>query len=539
MIVLGDISGIQSYLFDVAEAGGGQARRLRARSFFIQLLAEAAALRVLRALEWPIDSDHFVLSGAGKFLLRGPSSPQNDKQLESVEQEMSAWLLKEARGELRVSLAAAEIEVSETAAYMAALASLERKKLRSWSPLQTQSWDPTHLVLDPLDQPCALCGHAKAAKHETDSDTGNQRKVCDRCAADHDMGRRLPQAKWLVISHSLTQADYQAFDLGFNLSTERVVEITPRTVKVANLVEPETRPDWCPADRFLNRRLIAYVPTEKGQPVWFTDLARKSRGDCLLAVLKADVDWLGRAFSQLLSSNTELTPVSRFSDELDEFFSGQLKQEMEAGSDSRWRSIYTIFSGGDDLLLIGPWDVMADFAGRVQGLFDQKFRSRDLTLSAGMALIKPKRPVKNAVAETAGLLEQAKAGGGAGPEGKNRFAAFGQVWKWEHHETILNCARQLANWVTQGKAQRGWLHTLLQLAEARRGDPERDKSPDLLATSRLAYHVSRNYAPNSDIRRWGDKLMERFDNLDDPEVHYLPAILRYALTATRAPREED
>ncbi len=29
MIVLGDISGIQSYLFDAAEAGGGQARRLR------------------------------------------------------------------------------------------------------------------------------------------------------------------------------------------------------------------------------------------------------------------------------------------------------------------------------------------------------------------------------------------------------------------------------------------------------------------------------------------------------------------------------
>ena len=31
MIVRGDISGIQNYLFDVAEAGEGQARRLRAR----------------------------------------------------------------------------------------------------------------------------------------------------------------------------------------------------------------------------------------------------------------------------------------------------------------------------------------------------------------------------------------------------------------------------------------------------------------------------------------------------------------------------
>ncbi len=51
MVILGDISGIQNYVFDVvAEEGGGQAQRLRARSFFVQLLSEVAALRVLRAL---------------------------------------------------------------------------------------------------------------------------------------------------------------------------------------------------------------------------------------------------------------------------------------------------------------------------------------------------------------------------------------------------------------------------------------------------------------------------------------------------------
>ena len=45
MIVLGDVSGIQRYLFDVAETGGGQARRLRARSFLVQALVERAALQ--------------------------------------------------------------------------------------------------------------------------------------------------------------------------------------------------------------------------------------------------------------------------------------------------------------------------------------------------------------------------------------------------------------------------------------------------------------------------------------------------------------
>jgi CRISPR/Cas system-associated protein Cas10 (large subunit of type III CRISPR-Cas system) len=81
MIVLGDISGIQNYLFDVADAGGGQARRLRARSFYVQLLAEAAALRMLRAVGWPCDDRHFMLAGAGNFLLQGAAPADAHRRL--------------------------------------------------------------------------------------------------------------------------------------------------------------------------------------------------------------------------------------------------------------------------------------------------------------------------------------------------------------------------------------------------------------------------------------------------------------------------
>ena len=186
MIVLGDISGIQTYLFDVAEAGGGQARRLRARSFFIQLLAEAAAIRVLRALGWPLNPDHFVLSGAGKFWLRGSKTSQIGATLEALRAEMTDWLLKETRGELRLSLSWAEDLESEVAAYLAAAASLERNKLRSWAP--QGSWDPSRLALQPLDEPCFLCGHAVAVETETDSDTREQPRVCGRCAADRQIG---------------------------------------------------------------------------------------------------------------------------------------------------------------------------------------------------------------------------------------------------------------------------------------------------------------------------------------------------------------
>ena len=79
MIILGDVSGIQRYLFDVSETGGGQARRLRARSFLVQLLVDCAALRVLDSMGWSLGASHFLFSGAGKFILQGSGEPARIK----------------------------------------------------------------------------------------------------------------------------------------------------------------------------------------------------------------------------------------------------------------------------------------------------------------------------------------------------------------------------------------------------------------------------------------------------------------------------
>ena len=89
--------------------------------------------------------------------------------------------------------------------------------------------------------------------------------------------------------------------------------------------------------------------------------------------------------------------------------------------------------------------------------------------------------------------------------------------------------------------ERGWLHTLLGLAEARH--PER-RTPGDRAAARLfgdgpdQHHVTRNYHRNTAARDWAERLIKDFDDPTHAGIRYLPAILRYALTATRAPAEE-
>jgi CRISPR-associated protein Csm1 len=539
MIVLGDISGIQNYLFDVADAGGGQARRLRARSFFLQVIPDLAAIRVARELGWSFAS--LRMAGAGKFVLQGAGPADADSRLRRLDAELSLALLSEARGEVRLSLAWSDEAGSEADQYRSARSRLQQSKSRPWSAVATRDtgWDVATLVLLPLDTPCELCRHQRSEAEEWDDDAGVTIQLCGRCKHDGELGRSLPRARWLIVRNEPVTGSQETLGLHWEVSSADAVAADESILGVANLAEPEQPPPRLLRDKFWKRRLMCRVPTDpSGVAVWFEQIAKQSRGDALLGVLKADADSVGSLLETMLAASPTLGPLSSMSRQLDDFFAGRLKDELDSCAD--WQSIYTVFGGGDDLLLVGPWHVMFDFAEKLDELFQTGFKRWGLTLSAGLALAKWKRPVKFAAEHAEELLDQAKQVVAVGEAtAKDQLAALGQVWKWKHHRAIFAEAKKLTRWVDGDIMPRGWLHSLLELAESRFGDPVTNRLPDQLATARLAHHVARNYRRGSEVRRWGDDLVADFDTQARVETRYLPAILRYALTATRNPSKED
>jgi CRISPR-associated protein Csm1 len=286
-------------------------------------------------------------------------------------------------------------------------------------------------------------------------------------------------------------------------------------------------------------RLARHVPVDEHQrPIEFLELAMRSRGAPMLGVLKADADSLGAAIGRCLDQAADLTPLRALSTRLEDFFASQLDQQMR--QDIRWKNLYTVFSGGDDVLLVGPWDITLDFADHMRQLFARQFQEEQLTVSAGMAIIKPKFPIRLAAQQAEDLLIKAKSE--AAPHTstpKDQCATLGGLWKWERHDAIISAGKRLADWVDNGPLQRGWLHTVLELALLRRGEaPGRDPglSP-AMATSRLAYHVGRNWPKSGPPRDWIDRIASEFDRFETSthvDTIYLPAILRYALLATRS-----
>lgn len=532
MLIVGDVSGIQDFIFDLPEEQGGQARMLRARSFYVQILTEVIAFRVQRALG--LGRESLLFCAAGKFVIEGVGDPESLRPRLAGEREaIEGWLARETTGALQIALACHADErgtASPAERYDAAMAELQRHKLRSWATVATGGgggWLPERLVLQPRRR-------------------GQEVETFRR------IGAALPSAKRLLVMddpEAVMAADEEGpvFGLpGFSATLRDEAPASAPVVLKADFGRAFAERRRGEAAEIL-RPLARHVPRHPdGSPVWFEELARAARGAPCLGVLKMDADSLGLVIRDRLRAAADLRELGRFSAELDDFFAIELTNLLEG---KEWEATYTVFSGGDDLLLVGPWDRALDLAREVERRFRDRFGASGLTISGGLAVVRYRYPIRRAAAQAEELLERAKTTVAPGAGAKNQIAALGQVWGWRDHAMVVTSGKRLAGWVEAGVARRGWLHTLLQFTLLRRGDvPKTSRAQQLAATARLAYHVDRNYPARGDrdperqtLRAWIDRILDgfdRYDDVDDPELVFLPAIVRYALLATRTDSQE-
>ena len=569
MLIIGDLSGIQDYLFDVASEGGQQARRLRARSFYIQLVAECLALRMLHAAE--CSKEHLLFCSAGKFLIEAPAlSTAQQQKVQAEARQLNEWLFQNTNAQLRLSLVINESAGTPQNRYEAAIQHLQVEKSRPWANVVASAgeWNTSTLRLASIGEPCVLCKRRKGVvAEEADVAADQARLICRQCEDDRRLGKDLPRNEkmWVVLS-DFAETEAAIEMPGWFVKLEQQKPFTHRGPLLHLTAQSQSAKDDEP--NIYSRALTRHIPRNEADNTAkdFRTIAGLAKGDKLLGVLKADADSLGNFINGLLAKASDLAPLSQFSRELDDFFGVTLDRTIRKEYSD---SIYTIFAGGDDLLLVGPWNVMFDFAGVVNEMFWQKFGKHGLTLSAGITLIKPKRPINHAVERAEELLHLAKTQPAPkAAASKNQLAAFGQIWKWQDHAAILAAAKQLTSWMDDKEnkvAERGWLQTLLRLAEQRRQGvlatqqlAEQAALDDLakarlveqrqqgvMATSRLAYQVARNFPNSKDrnpdrraLRQWADRLVTDFETADYLETIYLPTIVRYALTATRSVNTE-
>ncbi|MEZ6127783.1 MAG: type III-A CRISPR-associated protein Cas10/Csm1 [Planctomycetaceae bacterium] len=571
MIVSGDISGIQTFITDVRHTGGGQARRLRSRSFYVQMLCEAAAVEVLTTLDWPINSDSIVMSAAGHFVLQGESS-QPDAILQQLERRLNQWLIDEMQGDIRLALGWSRAADTMDAFREAAMAvDIARSRPLASALCGGGRWDSAAMLLPPLDTPCPICGQRKADVEETDPESQSVRVVCVRCHSLHRLGAQLTDVgrAWLVMNRaeddrtgwSPTHESVPAFSLRVSLSSRFP---NPNTaVAVSNIDDPKIGINGPFAAKWLSRPLARYVPENPdGSTLSFREMAQRAGresgwrgkrcGDAKLGVLKADGDGMGDFWSTVLANAGDLAQYSACSRAFDQFAANQLNNVLACASRESdemrqgYQHIYTVFSGGDDLLFVGPWNTILDFAGELQQMFRQHVSqlggsdSPALTISAGVALVKPGWPIRRTVEAAEDLLEFAKQrpANGHGVS-RDQIATLGSVWKWAEHATVIDAGKRWAGWVSDGKLDRGLLHTIREMNEAQRGhrnvaNDATGRSNERLAAARLDYIVTRRVSkPWKEFDTEMEILRKQFENPVRADIVHLSSVLQYAILATK------
>jgi len=546
-LLVGDLSGIQDYIFDITTIGaGGVARRLRARSFFVSLLSDGVSHLVADRLNVPLGN--VIMASGGKFYLLAPSLGQMEERVKTLQAEIDGWLRAEFNGEIGANLAqicfsgqqfSASDEQHEGFGDVMTKLSFRlntQKRRRGMTVLQDgDGWIEGDFAIE-RDfwgrDACQSCGKFPATVGE----------ICEQCDRDVALGKVLPRVRYVSYYRTAPARKHIRLPGGYAavVFPEGELSEVGEAYLVAKLNDPDLQELRAYPATF--RYLANYVPLgDYGAQLSFEDIAGKvEKGRHLLGYVKADVDYLGILFAQGLRRDEggcdTAAHVAALSRELDLFFSGWMQYTLSHKQE--YQNFYTIFSGGDDLFLVGPWDKAADLAREVHDQFTAFVSGNpDITLSAGLLFTKDRYPIARAAEDAERVLEQSKDRESPDATGKRRsrdqLTVLGDNFHWCEAPAIFGEIEKLmarSEFLTSA-----FLYDLVEYGRLYRLWAEEGKIDGLRYKALFAYNIARNLRKGDEyVFRWADALMQslhgRQENLT---MRHLGLIATYLLFTRR------
>lgn len=574
LLVGGDISGVQDFIYTIASKGA--AKTLRGRSFYLQLLTESALRFVLRRLELPYTN--VIYSGGGNFFLL--AAPSARDKLPEIRAELSHILLHQHGTALYLALGCAEVPEDGfqpgklPQSWDAMHAAVNQAKQQRYAELGAEAYEkvfsPAKFGGNP-DKTCSICGNDQLETQKF-SDVEGQKRICTFCESFQQIGEELPHSKFLAlgwVEPSPQPADTAQNALAeLGLTYQLLDENEPVTLTAKRMalwaLEDVKNGKWPPSKvpvahflryaanktpivtseaeaREINARLSESDRQEDpaicGRAKSLTHLqAQTSGGFEYLGVIRLDVDNVGEIFKHGLGDLATLSRIAALSSQMSLFFEGWLKQICE--QPERRERIYTVYSGGDDAFLLGPWDLMPALAQEIAREFAEYTGNPKITLSAGMSFIGGKYPIYQAAEDAHKALEKAK-----DLPGKNAFNFLGESWSWDKFNLVeAKCARVIRI-VTELNGPRAIIQVLRELAEQKSKKQKTSQQevwgPWQWRGAYLLKRMEERASNNKELAAAVKTIREELDNDNYSELNQWGAAARWAQLKTRKSVKED
>ncbi|MBR2917662.1 MAG: hypothetical protein IKC25_02860 [Campylobacter sp.] len=188
------------------------------------------------------------------------------------------------------------------------------------------------------------------------------------------------------------------------------------------------------------------------------------------------------AFIQNSSIKDSYLNFNMFAKNIDSFFSLYIPQIIQ----NEFKDSYVVFAGGDDLFIIGQWQSTLDLARRIRAEFIDFVKSKELSISFGIALFKPSRPVNYLAHHLEELLKNSK-----NIDGKNSITLFNSSVKWSEYIEIFDELSTLMGDLGDDDKM-AFFYRILDICDMSSRLQSKFSPQDALWRSKLNYSYNRN-----------------------------------------------
>lgn len=461
-----DMSGIQDFIYNIS--GSKALKSLRARSFYLEMMLEVIVDELLDQLG--LNRANLLYTGGGHAYLILPNTTAVKQKVDAFEQTLRSWFLSEFTIDISLVMAYQPCSgndlMNTNGTYKKVWQSVSRKlsdkKAHKYSADDILQLNQTHAH---GERECKEC-----LRSDLDLKDG----LCPICDGLIQISNDLRDKDFFIVSEAGKAK--LPFEKKLSVVTrDRAEELLKENIplKIYSKNRPFTGKEIYTNLWMCDYDLASKDPDTREQGI--ASYANREVGIRRLGVLRADIDNLGAAFMKGIPEKyNSLSRTATFSRNLSMFFKYELKNIL-AGSKST-----VIYSGGDDLFIIGAWDDIISKSIEIRQRF-KEFTLGKLTFSAGIGMYKEKYPVSKMADESGSLEDEAKKGN------KNQIALWTEdkVYTWtELEKDILRDKLAVIRSAFSSSQEHGkaFIYKMIELL----------RSEDQINIARLAYLIARS-----------------------------------------------
>lgn len=382
-----NIPNIEKYILSIADYNvSDTSKRLRARSFFVDLLLENINHNILNNLGLTIFNK--IMSVGGKSYLLIPNTKNTNEKVVTLLKDIERNIFTKFKGDISIQYDFIEMNKTSFKNYSKVIMELSERldklKTRQFSSILTtnNNWvEDEFLIYKNINNKtlCPVCRNRIISK---------ELKCCKECDYQFKIGTDLPKSKYVLMNYSKDSSTN--FRLVSNLDDKEF----DYAIKLDGFYEKD----------YINKPVIIkntlnYVPIDKDEnTLSFDEISKKSKGCNKLGAVKFDIDNLGMIFKEGFKFKENnlgtMSRTSTMSRMIDIFFTEYVRDIIN----TKYPYTYCVYYGGDDLILIST---LSDISNLVIDVYNKFFefvgQNNSITISSSVVSFSPKTHISQVI----------------------------------------------------------------------------------------------------------------------------------------------